>query len=298
MVFDLPGIAVQGKDEWCVRPGLVSERTATCQEREPQRILLAVLNEQADAGFLHVPDRHFPNPRLKLDGQADARQGERHGLTGERVFHIRRDTHAAPPVLREKSPSADIDEQVAPIVAEMGDRILRTEAHPGGDRPAAKDGHEFRRLDGMERTISLDLLHVFPNLLDQRAEFIAGEVIEQRAAGGQVLQGLPDRIEEWDRIRACPPPIRRGGTKGIRKRGQDGMLTRVLAVEQGAEQVSVHIIPTVENCASSLQKAQFSTECGIPAQQQEGDRPPRAGGEEVGDGLLANPSPGELQQTG
>lgn len=36
----------------------------------------------------------------------------------------------------------------------------------------------------------------------------------------------------------------------------------------------------------------------IPAQQQKGNRSPRAGGEDVRDRLLVNPTPGELQQTG
>ena len=60
------------------------------------------------------------------------------------------------------------------------------------------------------------------------------------------MHGLPDRIKGQDRACACPPPIRRGGAEGINKRGQDGMLTRVLAVEQGAEQVSVHTSTTAE----------------------------------------------------
>lgn len=138
----------------------------------------------------------------------------------------------------------NVDKQVAPVVTEMGDGILGTEAHSGGDRAAAKDGHEFRRLDGMERTIGFDLLHVFSNFLDQTAELIAGEVIEQGATGGQVVQGLPDRIEGRNGIRSCSPPIRRNGTEGIGKRRQDGMITRVLAIEQGAEQVSVHTSTT------------------------------------------------------
>lgn len=122
----------------------------------------------------------------------------------------------------------------------MRDGILRTEAHSGRDRSASEDGHEFGRLDGMERTIRLDLLYILPDFIDQRVEFIAGEVIKQSAAGGQVLKGLPDRIKRWDGIGACPPPIGRRGTEGIGKCGQDGMLTRILAVEQGAKQVSVH----------------------------------------------------------
>lgn len=35
----------------------------------------------------------------------------------------------------------------------------------------------------------------------------------------------------------------------------------------------------------------------IPAQQDEEDRPPRAGGEQVGDGLLSNQPPCELNET-
>lgn len=129
---------------------------------------------------------------------------------------------------------------------------MRTEAHSAGDRSAAKDGHEFRRLDGMERAICLDLLHILPDLLDQSTEFIAGKVIEKCAARGQVVQGLPDRIEGWKGIGACVPPIGRGGTEGVCQGRQDGMLARVLAVEQGAEQVSVHTstIAGRESCAT------------------------------------------------
>lgn len=130
--------------------------------------------------------------------------------------------------------------------------VLRTEAHSARNRTAAKDGHEFGRLDGMERAVCLNLLHVLPDLLDQPAEFITGEMIEERAAGGQVVQGLPDRVERRDGIGPRPPPIGRGGTEGISQRRKDRMLTRVLAVEQGAEQVSVHTSTTeeMESCAT------------------------------------------------
>lgn len=36
----------------------------------------------------------------------------------------------------------------------------------------------------------------------------------------------------------------------------------------------------------------------IPAQQKKWNRAPRAGSEQVGDGLLANPSPCELNEAG
>ncbi len=68
------------------------------------------------------------------------------------------------------------------------------------------------------------------------------------------MQGLPDRVEGWDGIGACPPPIRRGRTEGIGKRGQDGVLTRVLAIEQSAEDVSVHTSTTTRRGSSATRR--------------------------------------------
>lgn len=68
------------------------------------------------------------------------------------------------------------------------------------------------------------------------------------------MQGLPNGIEGRDRIRACPPPIGRGGTEGVCQRGQDWMLARVLAIKQGAEEVSVHTSTTERKGSSATRQ--------------------------------------------
>src|SRR5581483_9502726 len=133
-------------------------------------------------------------------------------------------------------------------------RMLRTKATRHVNFHTAKQGEEFVRSNRVLVAIFLDFADIFLDIVDQIFESIACEMVQQSPAAGQVLQGLPDRIERRCWVRAGQPPARGSRTEYVQHRRKDRMTARVIAVEQGKEEVSVHTKITEGRGGSAMRR--------------------------------------------